>query len=294
VDSLTHLALGHAMGVFAGGSTPAVQTAAYWGAFVGNSLPDIDVTVGHLIGKGWSLHRKFTHTIPGMLSLSALATAVITWAVPGSNPLLTCAWTLAGCIVHVFLDCLNLFGTRPFWPFTNRMLGYGVLFLLDPLILGFTGLGSIAQLAGWIDVAVLKGLSIAIWPYIVLRWLMLGRVKRQVNSPGTERYHVAPFLLGWRYFREQGGRLEFGKMDVLGLRPQVLESVKPAQGPAVEASRSVPAVAQFLRGARVPFARVEQEGERYRVIWQDLFSRFRGRGAGLAITLDANFQRVDG
>ncbi|HLN63612.1 MAG TPA: metal-dependent hydrolase [Symbiobacteriaceae bacterium] len=292
MDSLTHLALGHAMGVFAKGSTPAIQSAAYWGAFVGNSLPDIDVTVGHLIGKGWSLHRKFTHTLPGMLSLSVLATGVITWAVPGSNPLLTFAWTLVGCIVHVFLDCLNLFGTRPFWPFSQQTVGLGVLFLLDPVILGLLGLGSIAQLAGWVSVGLLKGLYGVVWLYVAARWLLLGAVKRKLCGPGTARAQVAPFFLGWRFFREREGRLEFGTLAFFGSAPQVLETIEPARGPAVDASRQVPAVAVFLQKARMPYARVEQDGGVYRVIWQDLFARFRGRGVGLAVTLDSNLQVV--
>lgn len=293
MDSLTHLVLGHAMGTFATGSTPAVRTAAYWGALVGNSLPDIDVPVGHLIGRGWGLHRKFTHTIPGILALSALATGVIAWAVPGSDPLLTFAWTLAGCIVHVFLDCLNLFGTRPFWPFGNQNLAIGVLFILDPLILGFLGLGSAAQLAGWLGVTVVRGLYGVMWVYVALRWLMLLRLQSKVREPGVVRFTVAPFLAGWRFFRQWQDRLEFGSAHPLTGQLTVLESIDTARGPAVDASRQIPAVAAFLKRARYPVARVEERGGQFRVEWQDLFYRMRGRRGGLAVTLDADLQPID-
>lgn len=291
MDSLTHLALGHAMGLLATGASPAAQTAAYWGAFVGNSLPDIDVPVGHLLGKGWGLHRKFTHTAPGVLVLSILAAGVITWAVPGSNPLLTFGWTLAGCVVHVFLDCLNTFGTRPFWPFSNQILGYGVLFILDPLILGAIGLGSVAQQMGWITSPFLVAMYMLMWVYVAARWLMLPRLKNLVNQPGTERYSLTPFLLGWRFFRVRQGRLEMGKVGFFGTR--VTESVVSARGPAVDASRQVPEVEAFLQRARFPVARVEEREGLYRVEWEDVFGRLRGRRGGIAVTLNADFQPVE-
>ncbi|HWI63581.1 MAG TPA: metal-dependent hydrolase [Symbiobacteriaceae bacterium] len=292
MDSLTHLALGHAMGIFAKGATPAIQTAAYWGAFVGNSLPDIDVPVGTLLGRGWAFHRKFTHTLPGMLLLPALATAVITWAVPGSSPLITYGWTLAGVILHVFLDCLNTFGTRPFRPFSDQILGFGVLFILDPIILGVIGLGDVAHLAGWISAGALQWLSLAVAAYVAVRWVIMGWLRRRVGGADVLRFTVTAFLVGWRFFRERQGLLEYGSVDPLGLKVRVVESVQTATGPAVEASRQVPAVAHFLSRARYPFARLEQRDGLWRVEWQDLFLRMRGQRGGLEIFLDGNYNLV--
>ena len=279
--------MGHAMGMFAKGPTAATATAAYWGAFVGNSLPDIDVTVGHLLGMGWSLHRKFTHTIPGVLLLSALAAGVITWAIPGSDPLLTFGWTLLGAVVHVFMDCLNLFGTRPLWPFSNRVFGLGVVFLLDPVILATLGLGSVAQLAGWMPAGMLRWLYMAIWVYLALRWLVLSRLRARLPG-GT----FSPWFLGWRFFRQAEGRLELGKAGPLGRRLIVLETVESARGPAVDASRQIPAVAAFLQRARFPVARLEQKAGRYRVTWEDVFMRLRGRRQGLEVWLDTEFRPI--
>lgn len=295
MDSLTHLAMGHAMGVFAAGATPAATKAAYWGALIGNSLPDIDVWVGHLIGKGWSLHRKFTHTVGGMLLLSALCAGTLTLTIPGSSPFLTLGWTLAGVVVHVFTDCLNTFGTRPFMPFSGRVLGFGVLFLLDPFILGTLGLGSMADLAGWVPAAVLKWLYLLTWVYIALRWLWMGRVKARVSgAPGVRNAMVTAWLLGWRFLRECEGRLELGGLDMLGRRETILQAVEPAGGPAVEASRRAPAVAAFLQRARYPYARLEQKEGYWHVAWDDLANRLR-RGAPqpLLVILDDGLQVVE-
>lgn|GEM_PF-1458269 len=294
MDSITHIVLGHAMGALATGSSPTVQTAAYWGAFVGNSLPDIDVPVGYLVGRGWAFHRKFTHTIPGMLLLTAAASGTITLAVPGSSFWWTCLWTLAGVVVHVFLDCLNLFGTRPFWPFSDQILGVGVLFILDPIIWAGMGMGSLAHLRGWAGAEAMRLLYVLFWGYVAARWIMLARLRRTLRTPDTRRLVVAPFLAGWRFFRERGGRIEFGSVGILTGREHLLEAVQPASGPAVDASRTVPAVAAFLRRAKFPVAQVEQRDDRYQVVWQDLFMRTRGRPARpIAVLLDAQLQPVD-
>ncbi len=288
MDSLTHLAMGHAMGVFASGSTPAVQAGAYWGALVGNSLPDIDVPLGYLLGKGWGLHRKFTHTAPGIVVLSLAATGIITVAIPGSSPLQTLVWTLAGCVVHVLLDCHNLFGVRPLWPLSERRVGFGVLFILDPIILATLGLGGAAHLAGWVPAAVLRGLYVGVWGYISLRWWQFMTLKRRLKGPGTAQVSLIPWLLSWRYVRQTEAGLEYGKVEPLTGRALPVETIQPARGPEVEASRRDPRVEAFLRHARYPFAQVERVGERYRVVWHDLYLRIRGVSSGIEIVLNQN------
>lgn len=288
MDSLTHLVLGHAMGAFAGGATPAAAAGAYWGALVGNSLPDIDVPVGYLLRRGWAFHRKFTHTIPGMVLLSAGATLVITLAIPGSDPRLTLAYTLAGCLIHVLLDCLNLFGTRPFWPFSTRSIGAGTLFIMDPVMLGVLGLGSMLELTGQMTAATLRGLYIAVAVYVVLRRLTQIRLRAYVSGPGVMRASVFAWLASWRYLRETPTLVELGKLNPLTGRATMLASYEKAQGPVVDATRQLPQVRAFLGQARYPFAQVHSAGPGYRVVWQDLYARLRGRNHAAEVLLDEN------
>lgn len=290
MDTLTHLVMGHVMGVLATGSTGAVQAGAYWGALVGNSLPDIDVPAGHLLGRGWAFHRKFTHTAPGILSLSIAAAGVITLAIPESAFLTNLTWTLAGCVIHVFVDCLNLFGTRPLWPFSDTVVGWGVLFILDPFILLTLSAGSLGQLLHWFDVIVLKTLYASIWIYVFSRWLIQLRLKQVVGGPNVRRAHVVPFFSFWRYFRESGDTLEYGKVRTFTGILTPLEVVTADRGPAVEASQAHPRVVAFLRAARYPFARVEPIETGYRVVWQDLFSRLRGWRHSVEVVLDRDLQ----
>lgn len=185
LDSLTHLVMGHAMGAFATGATPAVQTAAYWGALVGNSLPDIDVPVGYLFGRGWAFHRKFTHTVPGILLLSLAAAALITFAIPDSAYLVTWTWTLTGSVIHVFLDCLNRRGVRPLWPFSSRLFAAGVLFIIDPVILGALALASLGAKAGWTGPDLLRLTYIVVWVYIFVRWALVLYLRRRAGIPAA-------------------------------------------------------------------------------------------------------------
>lgn len=294
MDSLTHLALGNAMGVFAAGATPAIKSGAYWGALVGNSLPDIDVPAGHLVGRGWAFHRKFTHTPPGIITLSLAVAGIIKWVNPGSGFWLNFAWTLAGCVVHILLDCHNLYGTRPLWPWSEKVVGWGVLFIMDPLILATTGLGSIAQGFGLVTPSVMRWLYIGVWVYIAGRWAARYYLMGRVRATSVERADIAPWLSAWRYFRDSGGKLEYGKISAFGGRVVPLAVVEPASGPAVDASRRDPSVAAFLRRARYPYARVEpDEAEGYRVIWQDLYTRLRGWRGGVEVRLDAGFEPLN-
>lgn len=194
------------MGVAA--ASTGAGAAAYWGALVGNSLPDIDVPVGYALRKGWSFHRKYTHTAPGILVLSALATGVLSLIFPDSNPVVTLGWTLAGCLTHLFLDCLNVWGARPFWPVSHRRVGWGLLFILDPYLLLFHGLAAAGEangLAGSVQLAwLLTGVYLALRAALRLRVMRLVRERLQAAAPGA-RFAVMPVLGGinrWAYVIE--------------------------------------------------------------------------------------------
>ncbi|MGE5673047.1 MAG: metal-dependent hydrolase [Mycobacterium leprae] len=290
MDSLTHLALGHLMGAFTAGSTPAAQTGAYWGAFVGNSLPDIDVPFGHLVGRGWAYHRKLTHTLPGIAVLSLAAAGVIQLADRGASYWLTFGWAVAGCAVHLFMDSHNLFGVRPFAPFVQKAFGWGILFIVDPVILTVSGLGSIGQIVGLLSRQTVRWLYVFIWLYLAVRCMLWGRLLRRLNSGESGRTDLLAYLASWRYFREWQDRLEYGRVSLNGTCTP-LGAVQKAQGPAVDASRTAPRVQAYLRRARYPYAQVEQTADGgYRVLWQDLYHRLRGATQPVEVLLDSGLQ----
>lgn len=230
MDSLTHLLLGHTMGSAATGA--GADAAAYWGALVGNSLPDIDVPIGYALRRGWAFHRKHSHTIPGILALSALAAGVISRIFPGAPPLATFGWTLLGATVHVALDCLNVWGARILWPFSNQQVGWALLFIIDPYILGIHGLAAIAAPTGarWAPATA----WVATLLYIALR-LALRTAARRALPEGARRTLFPLFgrINQWRYVAESADAIEMGTVTAIPARRTPAEQLPKERHPRI-------------------------------------------------------------
>jgi inner membrane protein len=289
MDTITHLLLGHTMGAAA--TAAGAPAAAYWGALVGNSLPDIDVPAGYAVRRGWAFHRKYTHTLPGVLLLSALATGILSRLFPDDPPLVIFAWTLAGCLFHVTLDCLNHWGARALWPFSNRVIGFPFLFIFDPYLVGIHGLATVAALLG-APVATPLAWA-ATGAYFIIRLLLRQLIRRRL--PDGAVHTLIPAMGGlarWRYVSDSPEAVEWGTVTALPFRRVPSERLEKPHHPAVDASRSLSAVRQFLSRARLPYATVEQTDPGYTVTWTDLGSRLGGRSYQLRIRLDPDLTEI--
>ena len=147
MDSLTHAALGAALGeATLGGRHRMGRTAMLWGAALG-SLPDLDVlaypwldTLGQLT---W--HRGLTHSIFFSLVLAALLGSLLVWASRGRVGWLRAALAVFLILsTHILLDVFTIYGTMVWAPFSTMRVGTGLLFIIDPI---FT-LALLAGLAG--------------------------------------------------------------------------------------------------------------------------------------------------
>jgi inner membrane protein len=117
--------------------------------------PDMDV-LGRLHGPvfGFEHHRGFTHSILGVVLVSALVTALMyaIWRLRGrrtKDPNLPPRWDLlflfsylAG-LSHVLLDFTNNYGVRPFWPFSERWYSWDIVFIFEPVMFVMLLLGLI-------------------------------------------------------------------------------------------------------------------------------------------------------
>lgn len=180
---------------------------------VGANLPDIDVVV-QLFGKAAYLdhHRGFTHSIPGILTLSLLLATF--WFLfekrryskksispPEKNAnLLPLSWlrlflaSLLSVGTHPLLDSLNNYGVRPFQPLSQQWFYGDLVFIVDPwiwLILGAAAFLSSTRsrnlAASWIVATVVAwqvmffsgrvaNLAIAIWSSLIALIILL-RIK---------------------------------------------------------------------------------------------------------------------
>jgi len=273
VDSLTHLLVGHAMGVAASSAAHPIGAAAYWAVLVGNSLPDIDVPVSLLIRRDVKLHRTVTHTIPGSALLSALSALVLHALFPLAPLGQLFGWTLLGCLVHMLLDCLNLFGARPFWPLSSRPVGLGVLHILDPILvvlLGLPAAGAALHLAS----PGLLSLSFALmWVYVLYRIFTARKLYHLLRRQGSVKARVVPWYLSWRYVFETAERIEFGHW-ARGRR-LALQTYQKLDSPLVRASLAMPQVEAFLRAAEYPYAVVQEDDCGHAVVWGDALRQLR-------------------
>lgn len=279
MDSLTHILMGHAMGSLASSVSPTAGAAVYWAALIGNSLPDIDVPVSILLRRGIQLHRTYTHTIPGVAILSLVTALVLERYFPGTNLLQLFGWTMLGSLVHVAVDCLNLFGAKPFWPLNGQAVELGVLHILDPWLILLLGAPVLGSYLHWSSPALTAFAFIAIWPYIVYRLATARKLLHQLKADGSVRARVVPWYAGWRYIYETDQAVEFGRLR--GGRRVALETFVKQEDPRIEASLNDPRVHHFLRSAEYPIAMVQDDA----VVWIDCVRRLRADFQPLRIPL---------
>lgn len=94
-------------------------------------LPDIDIVM-MLAGPFayFRYHRGPTHSLPGIIILSAVLALVMSRFYPVAKKKLF-LWALLGTAVHVGLDLLTSYSTFLFWPFSSRPYFSGILRFSD-------------------------------------------------------------------------------------------------------------------------------------------------------------------
>jgi inner membrane protein len=134
MDSISQFALGSAVGVAVMGKRTAVWKAALWGGIVG-TLPDLDALIdfGDAISN-MIRHRAESHGL-FVLTLFAPLLALLPSRLHG-EPALFKRWWLAlwlALFTHPILDWFTIYGTQLLQPFSDRALGLGSMFIVDPL-----------------------------------------------------------------------------------------------------------------------------------------------------------------
>jgi membrane-bound metal-dependent hydrolase YbcI (DUF457 family) len=144
--------------------SPVAPRALGWAFFLGAMLPDGDIAVRLLAGRGayfssaWYGHRGASHSLLGTLVLGLLCAAVLQrLLVPREHErprqayawLAGCAW--AGGIIHLFGDLFTPGWQLPlFWPLAERFGAWRHIGWFSPYLLWlFLAAIALAQLAHW-------------------------------------------------------------------------------------------------------------------------------------------------
>lgn len=134
MDSLSHLALGAAVGMAVMGRRTALWKAAAWGA-VCNTLPDLDVFIDHGDAvANMTLHRGDSHAL-FWLTLASLPIGAAIARLQGEWPLWRRWWLAAwlALVTHPLLDLMTVYGTQLARPFSDFPFAVGSIFIIDPL-----------------------------------------------------------------------------------------------------------------------------------------------------------------
>jgi inner membrane protein len=302
--------------------------------------PDLDVIEGMVRGSafGFAHHRGFTHSFLGvpLLALVVVGFVYVLWRLRGrkiKDPKLPPRWGilfLYACLAglsHILLDFTNNYGVRPYWPFSEKWYSWDIVFIVEPVMLGFLILGLVVpSLFGLIDREigarrhgprgrVAATLALA---GIVLMWgLRDYEHRRAVQALGARTYNGVDPLRASAYPKvldpfHWDGVVEtpafFALAPVESLAPEVdpvgnLEiRYKPEETPVTLAAKNSYIGRVFLDWAQYPITETEtlQPPEKgYIVLFQDLryagiprsLTRRRG-GLSKAVQLDQNLHVV--
>lgn len=134
MDSLTHIALGAAIGTAVLGRKAGAR-AALWGAACA-TLPDLDVLIAHGDPvRDFTFHRAETHSLFWLTlvaPLIALGAARLS-RVAGATFRQWWALVWLALVTHPLLDAFTVYGTQLLLPFSDYPVGLGSIFIIDPL-----------------------------------------------------------------------------------------------------------------------------------------------------------------
>ena len=282
------------------------------------NAPDIDI-----VTRGWGslaylrYHRGLTHSLAALPLLAALVVAVM-WLIGRRDPGgfrwgRTFLVALAGVATHPLMDLTNIYGIRPWLPFSNTWYSWDITFIVDIWLwiallaaLVVPALGRL--ISGEIGARPGSGTGAAVAALVFLagwwgaRDLLHRRAEAMLEAhlygfnpaaasdpdaapakpEGVAPLRVAAFPtptnpLVWRGLVETERFYQIVDFDVRRpLDPTAGRILyKPENAPALEAALRSPTAAAFSSFARYPYATVDRREEGYRVVLVDLRFPFR-------------------
>ena len=140
MDPISHAIIGGALSLVNGGEISA-NNPFLIASMLGAVSPDFDI-VYRLKGEVKYLreHRGFSHSIPGLVILSAGICAVLSLIYPAAALQELFLWAFVGAFSHTFFDYLNSYGVELFGPLSKRKFTLNLLQIADPIILILMGL----------------------------------------------------------------------------------------------------------------------------------------------------------
>lgn len=249
-------------------------------AVLGALAPDLDAVFMPI---GWDLylrvHQIGTHTVSGTLVLAALvATAVRLCTRDSRWPALALAAWL-GALSHVAFDILSGATARPFWPWSDATVHYGLVAMAEPAVLVIL---VVAGLVFWRRPA--RRVNAAATGLVLLLFVLVGKgvlraEARRLHQGVTSRDGVAAVVVEaewgalsrWVVFDRTTDRVRRWAVDTA--RSTVIKEIDlplaTNTGPLVVATQAR-VVQNFLAAHEFPIAVVTDDEAAVAVRWSDL------------------------
>lgn len=252
-------------------------------ALIASQLPDLDVLIGSKDKTAYlKHHRGFSHSLllaPIFSLFIALGVKIFT---PQTNFWLLFGVGFLSLGLHLFFDLLNAYGTKLFWPISNRRFAWDILMIVDPFLIIIFGLGIYLHL--------FKGensLLFSLYPFLGLYILSMVNFRLKAKKYLYNKFKknvticLLPPLLGWRkwnFIVEKEEVFYLGKIDSYTGQLILQEKLAPEEEcNLVKSTKDDPQVRVFLDFARFPWHSKENIENNVVVRWSDLRYRLRER-----------------
>lgn len=248
-------------------------------------FPDWDVLPGLIVGyEAIEFHRGATHSPVGVVlqsfAMAPVGLALWNWLrrklptlalAPASGPRALLGVLMAGMGLHALTDALNPWGVAPLWPLNREGAGWNLVHEGDWAFLAASALCAAGGLAG--RPRMIAGVAIAVLGTLLF-WKAQRRSEavriaaREFPSGNVAVYPNPAPNCPWSAMSRNGAFLQAvciapGRSD--GVR--VVRAVRSAASPLVDASRSDPAVIEFLEKRDFAFAELEPSSDGGAVVW---------------------------
>lgn len=259
MDSVTQACVGAVVGEIAFGRELGWRAAA-WGAVCG-SLPDLDILAMPVLDDltRWRWHRGWSHALPGLLLCSGIGTVLLCWRT-------TLTWqrvlpvALICVAVNILLDCLNVYGTQLYAPFSDQRVMWNLLFIIDPLFTVPLILGLIAARCAarwqpvWRQRLIIGAVCVSV---AYLTWAVINKIRvtstfadvLALHDIMPDRWITTPTPLNtmyWRMLAEVDGAYVIAYATVGDVAALVPVAHVPRQAALLDEHRDNPHLQEFF------------------------------------------------
>lgn len=276
MDNATHALLGACGGIIIGDiAGSSVWSMALCGALAGQ-LPDLDV----LSSRGndvyyMKYHRGISHGV-FMLPFEALFFAFLVWLFFKQPFWQVFACTIAALFLHIFTDAFNSYGTKIFWPLSQKRYAWDLLEVCDVYLLLILGLGTLGGLLlspKWSYAALLLMAS-----YIVVRFFLHKWAKKIAQKELPEeiwRIAVLPKLriMKWNFIAISDECYYLGQVCLYARKMYI---VNRYTRPLLEEWDDTKRMKAFEAFSRFPYCYYEEESKSWMDMRYGLYKKNKG------------------